>query len=115
MERDEKPWFDHEIKVAMTKRRCAERIWRANRDTEDATALRKNFTFWRNVVVNLIKKKYLYYKNTIENCGHDAKRLYNKLNFLLGKQKGDSFPDGNWDSLVNDFGEFFHSKISSIK
>ena len=67
-------------------------------------------------MANLIKKKkYNYYKSSIESCGHDAKRLYNKLNFLMGKGKGDSCPDGEWDNLVDDFSQFFDSKISVLK
>ena len=71
----------------------------------------------RNRVVNLIKKKKTqHYRKVIHDSSNDAKKLYNTLNILLGKNSENILPDDmETDDLKEDFAETFQDKIDGFQ
>ena len=113
------PWLDDELKQMMQLRDEAKNVAVLSNSFDDKLAYNK----LRNQVtkVNRYKKK-AYYQQRISDCGHDSKKLWNTLNEIMGKRKGQtSFveTDGVYltrpQQISNYFNDFFIEKIARLR
>lgn len=107
------PWFDTSIRVLRRKRRYAERRWRRLR----THASRLHYTNARHAVVERIAEcKRVYFKDKVDSCKGDSRKLWRTMNGLLGRQSIPIFPDlPSGATLASHFNKFFIEKIKSIR
>ena len=106
------PWFNHDIKVAKQARRKLERKSKKTNSQTDCDAFKKQ----KNMVNHMLKDARTdYFSNLIKENGSDQRALFKISQSLLGqKQENPLPPHESVQSLANDFGEFFSTKISNI-
>jgi exonuclease III len=110
--RPNNPWFTEEIKHAKSRRRAAERKWRASKLTIHMDI----FLAEQSRVTELCKKaKSHYFCEKISECGKDQKKLFNITNHLLKRGKTSCLPSyTDPTDLANQIAEYFTSKIKKI-
>lgn len=111
--RDDAPWYDESVAALRRVRRKAERRWRRLR-CEDSRAC---YILARRAVVNRVSQRKLeYYKSRIDECNGDQTLLWRVLNELRGCKSLKPLPSNlDQQALVNEFAQFFSSKISGIR
>ena len=105
-------WFDEELRECRRRRRKVERTLRKERSLSG----KANYNKICKSTANLIKQKRKAYNHSkIENCKGDNKKLYSKINSLLGKDDK-ILPDTHDDkTLAENFKTFFTEKIEDIR
>lgn len=105
-------WFDEELKELRRKRRRLEKRWLKSRDPADKLAFKET----RDIMDKLCKEKRVFYhSDSLKKSKDDAKRLWSKINDLLGKT---SFvlPDHDEpEVLAESFSAFFSDKVNGIR
>ena len=111
--RKKKPWYNAELRKTRSRVRRAEKLYRHH----GTTLLWKSFNTIRTEYKQDIKKsKIQTYTRQVADCKGDTKKLYNLVYGLMGKDKSSPLPDHTDDeSLVNDFADYFMSKIGKIR
>ena len=106
-------WYDSEVRQKKRELRRAEKKVHVNRTDYYINEYKRMRQEKCNLVV---KKKKFFYKEKINECISDSKKLYRTLNNLLGKnietKKQPSY--ANDKQLANDFKNYFVNKISTI-
>ena len=105
-------WFDDEITIVLRNCRKAERKWEKSKlvtNKEIYKQLQKKY----NVLVKF--KRKLHHSNSFISMHKDKRRLFNKLNKLLGKEKTSLPNNDDHEKLSNDFLNYFNAKISTIR
>jgi hypothetical protein len=112
-QKEPRPWMSDKIKSAKTKRRKMERRWRNTR----LTVHREAFQAERQNVKDLIEnEKAKYYKNKINDCEGDQKKLFGIVDDLLKRGKPTSLPQHeSLSDLVESFSDFFMGKVETIR
>ena len=107
------PWFNEDIRKAKRTRRRAETKWRTTRLPADLAAFKKE----RNCVMNLMNEaRRVYYNQFIEDNSTDQRRLFMASKSLLNMQLDRSLPPHiDVSLLAHDMGEFFITKIATIR
>lgn len=111
--KEDSPWFDGSVRALRRKRRHAERRWRRLR----TPASRVLYTDARRAVVDQVAEcKRIYYRDKVNNCKGDSRKLWYTMNGLLGRRSSLVFPDfPSEDILVSQFNNFFTDKIKSLR
>lgn len=107
------PWYNSDIISAKREMRKMEKKFIAHK----SDYYREEFKRLRQVKCNLVtSSKISYYRNKIDLCKSDPKRLFNELNKMLGKKDANIvLPSHSCPkALANDFMNFFVSKIENI-
>ena len=105
-------WFDRELQELLRKCRAAERKYYKSNHTGDKNDYKQLSKLYTST---LKKKRKDFHSNDIMNAKNDKRKLFNKLNKLLGKEKS-FLPDCNDDKqLSEDFASYFTSKINKIR
>ena len=105
-------WFDEEIRECRRRRRKAERNLRKHPSLNGKAAYNK---LCRSTASFIKEKRKAYNHDDIIKCKGDNKKLYSKINLLLGKQTN-ILPDTNDDkALAENFKSFFTEKIQNIR
>ena len=105
-------WFDEELRECRRRRRKAERALRKN----PSSSSKVTYNRLCKSTASLIKqKRKIYNHDEIKSCKGDSKKLYSKINLLLGKNSK-VLPDTNDDkALAENFKTFFTEKIQNIR
>ena len=109
-ERDK--WFDCELTDLRQRLRAAERKWYKSKitiDKENYKVLKKSYT----AVLKL--KRMTYHSTSLINMKSDKRKLFSKLNKLIGKEDIKLPECSDNKQLANDFIKYFETKISSIR
>jgi hypothetical protein len=71
----------------------------------------------RNCVSRLIRQaKEQYYRDQIDACGSDQKKLYRVMDSLLQRKKAPVLPThASPASLASEFNEYFQSTITKLR
>ena len=106
-------WYTGELRAAKRERRKAERQMRR-------TGLTVHKEIFRSHCIQVsklaIRSKRSYYSNKIVEMGKDQKQLYRLTNRLMGKRSDAVLPTHqSEEKLANSFGDFFQSKIQTIR
>ena len=111
--RDECPWYDGRINQLRQARRKAEKVWLQLRTPESRSA----FCQARNNVTNGIKsRKVEYYKDRVEQCGTDQRKLYRVVHELLGSKKKKQVPHGRTEEALSEgFSNFYDEKVRLLR
>jgi hypothetical protein len=110
--KDNMPWFDSSILALRRIRRQAEKLWRNTR-TENS---RYEYVQARRAVVDAIKvTKTNYYRDKVNSCNGDQRKLWNTLSNLMGKNRSSPLPSGDDFTLAKDFSTFFGNKVSTLR
>lgn len=105
-------WYTSEVRAAKQDRRKVERLWRKT----GLTVHREIYLHARNRVNDVIKSaKTDFYQNKIAECHRDSKELFRITNTLLGKKKTTTLPNKPHDELVEEFSNFFVTKVANIR
>jgi hypothetical protein len=106
------PWFNSEIKQAITDRRRSERKWIKSKLQIYLSILKEN----RLKVTSLCAKaKEKYYQDKIANSNGNQTHLFKIVNDLMHKKKYNNiWQNENNKELANEFVDFFSTKISKI-
>ena len=106
------PWYTEEIHKAKIECRRAERKWRSSAADSDFRLFKKR----RNCVTYLLKMaKSSFLTAFIDKNSDDPGKLFKAVKNLLVEKEKLSFPGYSDETvLVNDIGNFFVQKISSI-
>ena len=107
------PWYDTTILQAKRNRRQLERKWRHTKLPSD----RVRFKGQRETVNKLIDQaKADYYRQKIAESAGDQSSLFKIVDSLLHRKAKQVFPaNQSHDDLAKGFGEYFVSKISTIR
>ena len=104
-------WFDDDLYILLRKCRSAERKWYRTRSSEDKAAYRTLEKQYSDLVRN---KRQLHDSGVIIRNKRDKRKLFKKINEMLGNEKR-MLPHSNNDSqLAEEFSKFFDSKIKEI-
>ncbi len=106
------PWFTHEIKVAKQLRRKLERTSKKSKCPIDDMDFKRQ----KNKVNFLLREAQTgYFSNLIKENGSDQRALFKISKTLFGQKKESPLPPHNsTQELVNDFADFFSTKIQNI-
>ena len=106
------PWFNSDVKGAISARGRAERKWRNTNSQQDLPALKiaGNHTTY---LMNSARPDY--FSNLIAENSSNQRKLFRTTNSLLFEPTDVSFPDHiPPDDLANNFGNYFVQKIERI-
>ena len=111
--REDGPWYNREIAAARRRRRQSERKWRRLK-TESS---RLEYIQARGAVSEqVLQNKIDFFKNKLDACGGDQKKIYNLLDTLLGHRSVSVLPDSTSNTeLANRFSNYFTTKIAQIR
>ena len=104
-------WFDDELYILLRKCRAAERKWYKTRCLDDKTAYRNIEKQYSDLVKS---KRQLHDSGIIIRNKNDKRKLFKKLNEMLGNEKRILPHSNNDKQLADDFSKFFDSKIKVI-
>ena len=106
-------WYNDNIDIAKKHRRKLERRWRASRLNID----RQLYSEQSKIVNNMIKdSKTSYYSSIIAENSSNQKVLFNTVDKLLYRKSEKRYPTETMPiQLVNNFANFFHDKITTIR
>lgn len=120
-ERNNKPWIDNNLKAMIEEKDRLFNVW----CNEPKNMLKRlNYTRYRNRCQKAINKsKNIYDTNSIIDCKNNIKKLWEKINSLIGNTKPslDSLIISNMDSSIsisevcNKFAITFTEEIEKIK
>ena len=107
------PWYHEGIGDAKRKRRKLERRWRVSRLCVD----RKMYVEQCQVVNKMLKDaKASYYSSIISENALDPKILFNTVDKLLHRKVEKRYQTASsMNELTNNFTDFFHKKIATIR
>ena len=106
------PWFDKELIKLRRKRRAAERRWCKNRKPSD----KEEYKRLRDAVNKMMKiKRLCYHRKTLMDAKDNPKKLYQRINNLLGKPTNELPEHSNSSDLAEEFKTFFSDKVHNIK
>ncbi len=107
------PWFNDHLKQLKQDRRRHERKWLKSDSKVDLI----DFKRAKNVYCNSLESaRCQFYRDKIEECAGDQKKLFQLVAFLTGANKDSPLPDYEDPQLLaNDFGQFFAAKIETIQ
>ena len=107
------PWYCHELKVQKAKVRWHENKWLKHKLDSLWVAYKKECNRYYAM---LKSKKTECYRNKVDECKHDAKKLHQLVNNLTSKPDEQLWLDHTSDEeLANDFTKYFKSKILTIR
>ena len=107
------PWYTSELNKLKCERRKAEYKWRKSKSEQDHEAFKRCRNRFRNKCET---KKLEYYKNKVENCEGDQKKLFKVLESLTSRKNDTPYPEhSSVDELANKFGQFFMEKIDKVR
>ena len=105
-------WFDKELCLLRRKRRSAERRWCKSRDP----AAKEEYKNLRDCMNKLMKtKRTMYHQKALNGVKDDSKKLYGKINDLLGKPNYVLPEHSDPQKLAEDFKCFFTNKVLNIR
>ena len=105
-------WFDEELRECRRRRRKAEKALRKNPSLPGKVQYNQ---ICKSIASYIKKKRKAYNYCEIEKCKGDSKKLYSKINKLLGKGNR-ILPDTHDDKeLAENFKTFFTEKIQKIR
>lgn len=106
------PWFDKELAELRRKVRITER----RNDKNGTTANKNTYKVLYKKYCSLIKlKRKQFHQKDIYNKRNDVKKLFKKVNSLIGKPTVILPEYDNELTLANNFKEFFSTKIKKIR
>lgn len=107
------PWYTHDVMVARTGMRKAERRYRKNHTDENHSIFVEKRDHFRHL---LHSSESDYFTNLIsENVG-DSRKLFRAINGVMLRKKSNPMPDyKNPGDMANQFSDFFTSKIDNIR
>jgi hypothetical protein len=106
-------WINEQYLSAKRTRRQCERQWRKYRSPLFRSRLRRQVNY---CVCLATKLKSSFYSNVITSCCSNPKKLWSKLNIILGRNSEAVLPDAiDPKSLANKFCGFFVEKIQTIR
>lgn len=101
------PWFNQTVSVSKREKRAADRQWRTTGlEVHKQIFLQKQDEHSRL----LIAQKQLFYKDHIEQCNGDQKKLFSVVNGLLHQKQPPSLPS----TIPNLAQSFFHFLVDKI-
>ena len=108
----ESTWFDEELRVLKREKRSSERDWCRDRKPED----KKKYNVARLKMDKMMKvKRVAYHSDSLKSCKEDSKKLWKKINNLLGKPN-EKLPDyDNAKVMADTFKDFFTKKVTDIR
>lgn len=107
-----KPFYNAEIKKQKKIRSKLESIWRKNKTDENKTKFK---TQAKHVAKLIRNAKQNYYLNLVKNNVRNPKKLWNTLSSLLGNKFDNILPHSISDSnLANTFLHFFNNKVTKL-
>ena len=111
--REDSPWYDSSVAQLRRRRRHFERRWRRLGSEQS----RNDFTEARAAVVSRInQRKVQHFKNRIDRCCGDQKKLFCVFDDLLGRRYTKVLPSyASGAELATGFSQFFASKIARIR
>ena len=110
--RSKRPWFDQRLQIERRNTRKLERKWRKSKIENDFVAF-KNQRDNYNLMLQEFKSKF--YEKIISENSKDQKQLFKVIKQLFHESSETPLPPHeSKEVLANNFGEFFHSKISKI-
>ena len=109
--RPQLPWISCEILSVKTIRRKAEEVWRKSRLADDRAVYREQCRMVSNLMNNAITD---YFKNQIENCRGDQRKLFEIVNNVLTRKHSPLPSSTSSQELANKFVLFFQIKIEKI-
>ena len=112
----ESTWFDEELRVIKRKKRKCERDWCASRDPEDKKIFKLQYNAARVEMDKMMKlKRVAYHSQSLKSCKDDSKKLWKKINNLLGKPN-EKLPEyDNAKAMADTFKDFFSKKVEDIR
>ena len=106
------PWFDNDLHDLLRQCRRAERKWYKDRRIEDKRRYKSLEKQYSNTIR---RKRKMHHSGFITDNKNNKKKLFQRINKLLGKEKS-SLPHSNTDiQLADDFSQFFISKITKMR
>ena len=108
----ESTWFDEELRVLKREKRSSERDWCRDRKPED----KKKYNVARLKMDKMMKvKRVAYHSDSLKSCKEDSKKLWKKINNLLGKPN-EKLPEyDNAKVMADTFKDFFTKKVTDIR
>lgn len=105
-------WFDKELTDIKRMKRRLERKWCKTRDPSD----KESYKATRDKMTKMMKfKRVAYHSKSLKSCKEDCKKLWQKINDLLGKPK-EKLPEyDDATTMANIFKDFFSEKITAIR
>ena len=111
--RPNSPWYTDDIGVEKSTRRRLERRWRRTLLPEHRLAYVAQCKLVKGLVLNAKTK---YYSNLISESSSNSKALFQTIDQLLHRKPETRLPYAPSPlHLANQFGDFFHLKISNIR
>ena len=109
-------WYDDELEKLKQRRRQLERRWCRIREPAEKLAARVDYNEAKKEHEKLVKTKRLLFhsKALMENKG-DSKKLWGKINDLLGKPNTVLPDHSDPQTLAEDFKTFFTDKVDNIR
>ena len=106
------PWFDSELRELLRQCRAAERKWRKSQSITD----KKLYKNLNKLYCHTLKlKRKVHTSASINNVKHNKRKLFKRLNKLMGKERS-VLPSSNSDKdLAEDFSTYFSDKITKIR
>ena len=107
------PWFDGEYKALRVQRRKAERCWKKSNIAKD----KELFLALRDDCSNLaMEKKKVFYRSEFTKHNYSSKSLFRFVDTFLDKEEGLTLPPSDSiKEVVNNFNDFFATKIKNIR
>ena len=106
------PWYDNGLRHS---KRCCRRLehkWLRTRQESDLL----EFKQLRNKHANNVDTaKCNFISGELEKCGNDTKKIYDIVNTVLGRSKNNPLPEGDNQSLAEQFADYFLQKITDIR
>ena len=112
IEKRKDPWFDAELKKLQQDCRCAERKWYQTRNLNHKHAYKSVKKLYN---VTLKAKRKEDHSTSILHLKTDKRKLFKKLNQLLGKDKQVLPSSANNQILADNFCQYFDNKIKKIR
>ena len=107
------PWYTSEIHEAKRSRRRLEHKWLKSTLTVDRLAYKNQCQVVSN---QIIESKKAYYNNKVNSASGDQKSLFKIVNRMFHNAPEPQLPShDSIDLLVNQFADFFVSKINKIR
>ena len=105
-------WFDKNLYNLLRECRTAERKWRKSKCLNDKMSYKSLQKLYETTVKS---KRRISHSNSLFKVKNDKRKLYRKLNELLGKENQVLPQSTDNKALVQDFSHFFESKITKIR
>ena len=111
--RETAKWYNDEIHTAKQERRRAEKRWRRSKLQVDLDIYRAGCRKVRRLCTDAKRK---FYRDKIDDCGNDQKRLFRITEELMHTAKETVLPTHTSpEDLADQFADFFDEKIAKIR